>query len=203
MKLPSHYTESQVLDIIKSISNKLAKKFQFAYFTEEDIRQEIFYAAIKGLDKYDNVRPLENFLCVHVKNRLINLKRDRFKRPGKPCIKCPYFKPNCGSECALFDDKDECELYNGWFSRNEAKKNVISPIDITIIDDENEQNTKFFDGIDEDLYCQEILDTIDRELPISLREDYLQMRCGNKLPKLRREKVQEVISDILKKFGYV
>lgn len=202
MKIPPSYTEEQVLSVINNISGKLAKKFQFAYYTEEDIRQEIVYAAIKGLEDYDNVRPLENFLYVHVRNRLLNLKRDKFKRPGKPCIKCPYYK-SLGDTCTLFEDKVDCELYDSWINRNEAKKNVVLPIDISIINDENEQNTKFYENIDDDLHCREITDIIDKELSVSLREDYLKMRCNVKIPKLRRQKVQEAILEIMQRFGYV
>jgi hypothetical protein len=36
-----------------------------------------------AMDRYDESRPLENFLAVHVKNRLNNFKRDKYYRQQK------------------------------------------------------------------------------------------------------------------------
>jgi len=44
------------------------------------MRQEGFIIAMDALDRYDEKRPLENFLAVHVNNRLKNFKRDNFYR---------------------------------------------------------------------------------------------------------------------------
>jgi hypothetical protein len=35
---------------------------------------------MEALDRYDGVRPLENFLSIHIKNRLNNFKRDNYYR---------------------------------------------------------------------------------------------------------------------------
>lgn len=200
MKLPPNYSEQEFLQVIDNISQKLAKKFKFAYFEIDDIKQEIYYWAIRGLEGYDNVRPLENFLYRHVKNRLINLKRDRYQRPGEPCLKCPEHDPKglvSLSQCKLFCDKNQCQIYQEWKDRNLAKKNIVSPIDITIINDENEQNTRAVDNLHHELNAAELLDKIDKELPLALREDYLKMRAGIKLSKIKRDMVQEAILEIL------
>ena len=65
-------TEQEVLIVIEKIANRYCHKFKFGYFTAEDIKQEAFIIAVDALDRYDERRPLENFLSAHVKNRLIN-----------------------------------------------------------------------------------------------------------------------------------
>ena len=67
-------TEQEVLAVIEKIANRYCHKFKFGYFTAEDIKQEAFIIAVDALDRYDERRPLENFLSSHVKNRLINFK---------------------------------------------------------------------------------------------------------------------------------
>ena len=83
MKVPKGMTKSEVLDVINKICDRYAYKFQFGYFTPDDIRQEAFIIAMDALERYDESRPLENFLAVHVKNRLNNFKRDRYYRQQK------------------------------------------------------------------------------------------------------------------------
>lgn len=37
---------------------------------------------LEAMPRYDSSRPLENFLYTHISNRLKNLKRDKYFRPG-------------------------------------------------------------------------------------------------------------------------
>lgn len=67
--------------IIYKIASRLASKFTFPNYEEEDIAQEAFIIGMEAMNRYDEVRPLENFLSVHIKNRLMNFKRDNYYRP--------------------------------------------------------------------------------------------------------------------------
>ena len=78
MKIPKGMTEEQVLKVIDKIADRYAYKFRFGYFEADDIRQEAKIIAMDALDRYEEGRPLENFLAVHVKNRLNNFKRDKY-----------------------------------------------------------------------------------------------------------------------------
>lgn len=80
MKIPDNMTPEEVIDTIQSIAKKLAPKFVFASFDEEDIAQEAFIIGIDGLEKYDSSRPLSNFMFTHISNRLKNFKRDNYYR---------------------------------------------------------------------------------------------------------------------------
>ena len=71
----------QATPIIHQIA-KHKRRHKFAYFTREDISQEVWKFALQALQYYRPRRgPLENYLRVAVNNRLRNLKRDRYFRP--------------------------------------------------------------------------------------------------------------------------
>ena len=80
MKIPKGMNETEVIETILKISKKLAHKYTFASYEVEDIEQEAFLIGIAGLDKYDQVRPLDNFMYVHINNRLKTFKRDNYYR---------------------------------------------------------------------------------------------------------------------------
>ena len=83
MKIPKNMTEEQVISTISKISSRLANKFTFANYEEEDKAQEAFIIGMDAMERYDEIRPLENFLSTHIKNRLINFKRDNYYRPDE------------------------------------------------------------------------------------------------------------------------
>ena len=78
--LPQGVTEKELLKIIDEIANQFCNKLKFTYYEAEDIKQECYIIAATCLDRYDGKRPLRNFLFIHIRNRLFNLKRDKFCR---------------------------------------------------------------------------------------------------------------------------
>jgi len=76
-------TEEQVISTIALVSRRLASKFTFPNYEEDDIVQEAFIIGMEAMNRYDEVRPLENFLSIHIKNRLKNFKRDNYYRPDE------------------------------------------------------------------------------------------------------------------------
>ena len=74
-------TEEQVVSTILKISSRLASKYTFPNYEADDISQEAFIIGLEAMNRYDGVRPLENFLSIHIKNRLKNFKRDHYYRP--------------------------------------------------------------------------------------------------------------------------
>ena len=83
MKIPKNMTEEQVIITISRISSRLANKYTFPNYDAEDIEQEAFIIGMEAMNRYDENRPLENFLSVHIKNRLSNFKRDNYYRPDE------------------------------------------------------------------------------------------------------------------------
>jgi DNA-directed RNA polymerase specialized sigma24 family protein len=83
MKIPKNMTEEQVVSTIYRISSRLATKYTFPNYEADDIAQEAFIIGMEAMNRYDEVRPLENFLSIHIKNRLKNFKRDNYFRPDE------------------------------------------------------------------------------------------------------------------------
>lgn len=200
MKLPNGVSEADLLGTIEKVCKNLSHKFKFGSYTAQDMQQEGTIIAIKSLDKWDGVRPLENFLysCVH--NGLFNFKRNNYQRPDKPCLTCPFYDPHCiksKNECSEYADRAECELYTKWIQRNSTKKNIVQPIDISNIHDEHEDNMKLQDH-SESVENNELWELIDKHLDIKLRADYVRIKNGVKVPKQRRTKVEEAIIEIMR-----
>ena len=170
-------TESEVLEVVNRICDRYAYKFKFGYFEPDDIRQEAFIIAIDALERYEESRPLENFLAVHVKNRLNNFKRDRYYRQHKK----------------LDENIDQL---------NNSKKFLMDTLDISNIRDEKEGNMRLDDDFIEKIANEELLEIIDEHLDVSFRSDYLRVKDGTYVPKPRREQIMEEITEILKDHGY-
>ena len=80
MRIPSNMSEQEVVDTITRVAEKLSAKYTFAFYTIDDIKQEAFIIGMEALERYDERKPLENFLFVHIANRLKNFKRDNYFR---------------------------------------------------------------------------------------------------------------------------
>lgn len=78
MKIPKNMTKQQVIDQINIVVNRLSAKYTFHGYEVDDIKQEAFIMCMDALERYDENRPLENFLSVHLSNRLKNFIRDNY-----------------------------------------------------------------------------------------------------------------------------
>jgi DNA-directed RNA polymerase specialized sigma24 family protein len=84
LKLPKKLQSNDdiINHIINHVANYLCGRFTFGYYGRDDIYQEIWLIALKAIqdESYNGEIPLENYLIIHVKNRLINLKRNKYSR---------------------------------------------------------------------------------------------------------------------------
>jgi hypothetical protein len=186
-------SESEFLEVLDNISKRLIHKFKFGYHDIDDMKQQAAIFALEGLEKYDNSRPLENFLWTHVRNRLFNYKRNNYQRPDKPCLNCPFYDPNykcSSSQCSEHTDKKNCELYSSWSSRNESKKNIMKPSYIDY-DIEHKNN------LDNLIQNNEIVKFLDEHINSDHRENYLRLKHGEKLNKNKLIKLQKHIKDLM------
>jgi hypothetical protein len=192
----THLSEQQIIDIIDKIASRLGPKFRFGYHTNEDMKQQASLFAWDGMVAWDGVRPLENFLWVHVRNRLYNFKRNNYGRPEKPCEHCPLkaYDPNCKkstSGCTKFENLMDCGLYKGWTDRNASKRNLMSSY--TVIFDQPQD----IDASDI-VFKRDLFDLLDRQMPVYLREDWIRLTNNLKISKIRRQKILDKIEEILK-----
>lgn len=191
MKIPNGHTETEVLDIIRKIAKKLAYKFIFPPYEHADVEQEAIIIGIEGLENYDEKYPLEAFLRTHIKHRLCNFKRKNYMRLNKPCLNCPfqaYVKR--GDLCTKFKEKEDCELYVAWVDITERKKNILAPIRM-------EKEHLVESSIPEQLSHQEIINLIDKNIPLELRALWLQLKGGAKLTRTQMEQIKAGVQIIL------
>ena len=76
MKIPKGMTEQGVIDQIQKVCDRISPKYTFYGYTADDLKQESFIICMEALNRYDEARPLENFLSVNLSNRLKNFVRD-------------------------------------------------------------------------------------------------------------------------------
>lgn len=111
MKVPKNMTEEQVLSQITLVVDRISPKYTFNGYDVNDIKQEAFIMCIEALDRYDSKRPLENFLSVHLSNRLKNFVRDNFftKKDDESKKNIILPKPLSSENCPTvsYDDTDD------------------------------------------------------------------------------------------------
>ena len=193
--LPKGVTQEEFLKVLDNISKRLCHKFRFAYHNIDDMKQQAAIFALEGLQKYDNKRPLENFLWTHVRNRLFNYKRNNYQRPDKPCLTCPLFDKHLkvsNNQCSKYLDKQECDSYRIWSKRNDSKKNIIQPSYI-----EEDLNPIKSKDISSFIQNQEIIDFLDSNIESEYRESYLKLKHGLKIPKQQLDKLKKHIFDLM------
>ena len=76
MKIPSNMTEEEVISVIQRVCERSAPRYTFYGYEVKDIIQEANIICIEALERYDEKRPLENFLASNLSNRLKNFVRD-------------------------------------------------------------------------------------------------------------------------------
>jgi len=196
MKIPEGMTEDQVITIINKAIKGLCSKFRFGYFEKEDLEQEGWVFAIKALNKYNGSAPLENFLRVHIRNRFMNLKRNKYSRFEPPCLQCPFYDPKCEqstNKCSEFENKDDCHKWAAWKKRNAAKSGLMKPVNIeSVTEDELQINNEFINSMN----LSAIYKKINERMSVELRGDFLRMLDGIYLPKQRKDKVREFIKEM-------
>jgi len=178
---------------MQKVAKRLAPKFVFGYHSVRDIQQEAIVLAIEAMERYDGIRPLENFLSVCVHNGLINYKRDNYERLVTPCLKCDYFS----KECQLYEDIHECDAYRAWLLRNTAKKNLMSPICFHTVNDEHESNMSFEQDALNHMDQREVMELIDKHLSPKLRRLYIKFLNNVRISKQDQFKLTEAIKTIL------
>ena len=128
MLVPEGMTEKEVVDQIEKVCNRISPKYTFYGYTVDDIKQEAFIICMEALNRYDNSRPLENFLSVNLSNRLKNFVRDHHFIFNDHGDRVKILKPaQLEHENAVVDDKDNNISYDSI-----EYKNMAEIIDIKI-----------------------------------------------------------------------
>ena len=182
--------------IINKVAKRLAVRFKFGYHELQDVEQQARLIALEGLDKYDGVRPLENFLWVHVRNRLCTFKRDNFLRPDGPCTKCDSYNYSC----LKYDNMSMCDIYRAWQDKNIAKLNILYPIEFSCVDDYGEKNMSGAVYTDDQAVSNELEIILNRHIPIEHRHNYLRLKYGYRILLKEKEQILELVREIIEQY---
>lgn len=180
------------LEAAQLVARIVGRRYAFGYFSAEDIRQEAVVFALEAYAKYDRTRPPRPFIYHHVKNRLRNLYRDKCHRNDPPCRACHE-----GRSADAHASGRPCGRYLTWRALNRRKADVLSPAGFEEAPAESEDALLRPDTAADDAALAELRSKIDRELPASLRADYLRLIGGASLRPCRRRKVEAAVRAIL------
>jgi len=188
MHIPDGYTEDDVIKFVKCIVNRLIPHFKFGYYDNDDLFQEGMIWAIEALPKYDKTKSkLSTFLTISLTRKFINLRRDRLYRMPPSCS-CPSCMS--GKECPK-----QTERMESWRKINTVKRNLMN---VNHMGDDNYEDALAYN---EDT-IRDIVEIVDENLDVSLREDYRRMVEGASITKKKKDKVVEEIHRILKEVKY-
>jgi DNA-directed RNA polymerase specialized sigma24 family protein len=166
-------------------AKRVAPRYRFGYHTADDMVSQAVLYGLEAVEdgSYDASRPIENFMCRHMKNRLYNFLRKHYVRLEPPCTCCG---PDTASPCKRRVD---------WTKRNRVKRGLMVASAI------NEETTAASrnHAVDD---VSELEAAIDRGLPVDLRSDYRRMRDGVAVPKSRKLAVRDAVAAIAREVGY-
>jgi DNA-directed RNA polymerase specialized sigma24 family protein len=192
MFIPKGMTEEEVIAEINMAVRPMVS-FKFGYYDIQDILQEGWIFALEALERYDvstNV-PLHKFLIIHLRNRFLNLHRNKRERRQTPCLHCPYWKKR-KKVCGGFTDINECDKLIIWKKRNHSKRALVGTAEY-FDDSEIFDNNPVTNSID-----KELIKILNDRIPLNLRSDYCKVLDGVYVTKQKKEKLFECIKEILK-----
>lgn len=171
--------DKKILDEAEPIIDKLAKSRSsngaFAYYETNDVYQEIWYMCLDALGRYNpEIGPIEHYLVRHVTNRLKNLKRDKYFRPGS-------------------------DVSTSGLAR--TRMNLVNALPLSICD-ATEQGALLcasrisIDPLDH-MLCEETLDYIFDKLPEHLVEPLEELIGHNRIRNPLMEEIRQKIAEIL------
>jgi DNA-directed RNA polymerase specialized sigma24 family protein len=195
MFIPPNYNEHEVLCIINKVLDSLVDSFAFGYYDADDMRQEGLIFASQALYNFDPDNDkgcsIEKFLRLHIRNRFLNLRRDKMHRHTPPCLSCAHRKDD---HCLKWSDKAECKKWAKWVSRNKAKRSLVESGDTS----ELEHSLQFkYDDTVVRASNKELIEYISAHIPVHLRADYMRLIEGAPLKKTRKDALVEALRDIL------
>jgi len=201
-------TEESVVAVFNDVLKRISSKFKYSFNSKEDIQQNGMIHCIQAMDRYEPGRPLENFLMVNLHNRFCNDLRNNSHRIDTPCQTCPLFNvqdKRLNDQCEEFEQKESCVSYSLFMARNEAKRNVLNMIDISDVlhDDSHRVEKNMVIEEKEDIgHAREVIEVIERDLPVENREAWIRLKEGLKLPKNKRDKLLEIIREIVQQLDW-
>lgn len=163
---------SEIVETILRVAKRLAPKYAFGIHDADDLIQNAFLFGVDGYAKWDGVRPLENFISVHISNRLKNFKRDNYYR---------------------FAEGQTAEALR----LTERKQRILEPIPLERTNPEGEPNMMRDDDVEYALITKEFINRIDNAIPKELRSSWKRMQDGAYVSPSKRFRIYDIIREVL------
>ena len=161
--------------IIEQLAKNRSANGAFAYYENSDVYQEVWTMCLEALERYDPaIGPIENYLVRHVTNRIKNLKRDKYFRPGSDVSTSGLARVRMNLVNALPLD--------GGDIADQGTLLGSTPVNIDPV---------------EHILCDETLAYIRKRLPDELREPFEDMIGNNRVRSPLVEEVQQIVAEIL------
>ncbi len=162
--------------MIQQIASQRKNNHAFAHYTSEDIEQEVWVMCLDALHRYNPATgPLEHFLNSHVTNRLKNLKRDKYFRPGS------------------------CVATSG---AAKTRMNLINALPLDNFDVSEDSVVLGAASLEPDPFMQlladETRDYITDRLPPDMKPIFFAVMSGNKIRQPIMDKFRKIVAVILK-----
>jgi|GEM_PF-2721612 len=171
--------KQEILDEAHSIVERLATSRSangsFAYYENSDVYQEVWRMCLDALERYDpQIGPIENYLVRHVTNRLKNLKRDNYFRPGSDA-------PSSGLARTRMNLVNALPLGGGDIAEQGMLLGSI-PVNIDPVDH---------------LLCDETLEYIRERIPENLSAPFEDLIGNNRVRSSVVDEVRQKVAEIL------
>lgn len=194
-RLAPPYEDAEVVAMVGRLAAIVSRDFSFGYYDVDDLRQECAIFALEALPRYVSGgldagglvrRPLDKFLYSHFRKRLINLKRDKFRRADPPCLSCHI------EDYTVHEHDGACPEYAAWRSRNDSKAGLMSPIGLTM----EEPPGKYADSEAEaTAERNELIEKLDALIPARLRSSYAKLKAGLPVSRQHRKAIRALIAE--------
>lgn len=181
MNVPDGMTETEFVDAVDRVLAKIAPSFAHGIYSVEDVKQYGWeeVCLLFSRDRYDPSQPLENWVCRCVRNRFLNLIRDKVSRPGPPCRDC-HSGDLCGGGVP-------CGPYRDWRDRNKTKSSLAVPWPLVF------DQPVVPPSPDEELRLRDATESPGDLVPPHLRSSWLMFQAGLSVPKADMDALREAI----------
>jgi hypothetical protein len=178
-------TTSGILAVIDVIAIQESHMAARSHMEVEDLQQEIRFACIKALTKFDPTRIGPSpyaFLKRCAKNHLYNLNRGTYVPNNPPCVRCPLW---IDKTCSI--NEEGCDKIVKYRQSMDAKATIKHPDNLGDYDKSVFSQNEAF-----------VLDSSIRDmLPSGLINDYNLMVAGVSINSKNRSRIRKLVKDML------
>lgn len=138
MQIPEEHFKT-----INDLATLFGPKYKFGSYTNHDMIQEALCIGLEGYQRWDQSRPLVNFISKHISNRLKSFKRDNYFRPEGGSVKNQEAK----KKLAESGNGEPCNIYISPSFINEiVNREYLETLDLLIPNDLRRIYLRMLDG---------------------------------------------------------